>query len=158
MEARALTSILGYTWFGADLSPHARERLAAVGRVVDLPAGAVVVQEGKPCEAMGVVLDGRVALRLAVPGLGDRTILTVESGDVFGWSAAFAAPTATSTCVTTTPTTAILFEREGLLAALEADPVLGAAVYRRLLGALSRRLSATRMQLLDLYRTAVEPW
>ncbi len=158
MEARSLTMLLGDTWFGAELPPGALARLSTVGRIVELPAEHVVVEEGTPCAAMGIVLEGRIALRLALPGLGDRTILTVEPGDVFGWSAVLGLPLSTSTGVTTEPTTAILFARDGLRAALDADAELGAVVYRRLLGCVSRRLSATRMQLLDVYRGADPAW
>jgi len=156
MEARSLTMLLGATWFGADLPPGARARLSVVGRVVDLPAGTTVIREGVACDAMGIVLSGRIALRLPLPGQPDRTILTVEPGDVFGWSAVLGLPLSTSTCVTTSSSTVILFERDRLRDALDADPELAAAVYRRLLGCVSRRLSATRMQLLDLYRAADE--
>jgi CRP-like cAMP-binding protein len=157
MEARALTMLLGDTWFGAALPGGARARLAAVGRVVHYPGDAIVITEGRPCDAMGIVVDGRIALRLGVPGTPNRTILTVEPGDVFGWSAVLDSPIATLTCVTTEPTQAVVFDREGLRAALDVDNELAAAVYRRLLGSVTRRLSATRLQLLDVYRTA-EPW
>jgi hypothetical protein len=52
----------------------------------------------------------------------------------------------------------MLFERSALLAALEAEPRLAAAVYRRVLEAVARRLQWTRLQLLDLYRVGNEPW
>lgn len=157
MEAQALTMLLGDTWFGAELPVGARARLANVGRIVHYAADTVVIAEGRPCDAMGVVVDGRIALRLSVPGTPDRTILTVEPGDVFGWSAVLDSPIATSSCVTTEPTDAVVFERLGLREALDADHELAAAVYRRLLGSVVRRLTATRLQLLDVYRAA-EPW
>jgi CRP/FNR family transcriptional regulator, cyclic AMP receptor protein len=158
MEANAMTALLGYTWFGWDLVPGVRARLATAARVERLPAGSVLVHEGRSCESLGVVVDGRVALRLAVPGQPDRTILTLEPGDVFGWSAVLSTPVATATCVTAAETTAILFDRAALLAVLEGDHEVAAAVYRRLLSAVASRLSATRMQLLDLYRVAEQAW
>jgi len=158
MDVNTVTALLGYTWFGWDLAPEVRARLATAGRVERLPAGCVVIQEGRPCEILGIVVDGRVALRLAVPGQPDRTILTLESGDVFGWSAVLSTPMSTATCVTTAETTAILFDRATLLGVLDADDEVAAAVYRRLLSAVASRLSATRMQLLDLYRVAERAW
>jgi CRP-like cAMP-binding protein len=158
MDASTTTALLGNTWFGWDLVPHVRARLATAARVERLPAGCVVVHEGRPCDVLGIVVDGRVALRLAVPGQPDRTMLTLEPGDVFGWSAVLSTPTATATCMTTAETTAILFDRTALLDVLDHDDEVAAAVYRRLLGAVASRLSATRMQLLDLYRVAEQPW
>jgi hypothetical protein len=45
-----------------------------------------------------------------------------------------------------------------LSVALAADPELAAVIYHRLLVVVARRLSATRVQLLDLYRAAATPW
>ncbi len=158
MKTTTLTELLGDTWFGADLSVRTRARLAAVGRVVDLPDGAIVVQEGLPCEDMGIVVRGRIALRVEVPGAHDRTILTVEPGDVFGWSAVMPPGISTSTCVAVGPTEVALFNGVDLRLALAIDDELASVVYQRLLACVIRRLLATRVQLLDLYRPGNEPW
>ena len=152
------SALLGRTWFAADMPADVCERMAAIGDVTDCPRGTIVVQEGAPCRSLGVVVSGRIALRLAVPGVGERTIITVDEGDVFGWSALLPGSLATSTGVTLVPTQVFLFERERLAAALAADAELAAAVYPRVLLAVVRRLSATRLQLLDLYRAGYEPW
>jgi CRP-like cAMP-binding protein len=153
-----LCALLTQTWFAADMPPDICQRMADIGELKDYPAGATVLQEGIPCRALGVVLSGRIALRLAIPGVGDRTIITVDDGDLFGWSALLPDAGATSTGVTLVPTRALLFEREQLAAALAADPVLAAAIYPRVLVAVARRLAATRLQLLDVYRAGQEPW
>jgi CRP-like cAMP-binding protein len=158
METSALTALLGDTWFGANLPPGTRARVAVFGRFVEIPEGSVVVREGRPCQSLGVVIDGRIALRLGLPGGEDRTILTVEAGDVFGWSAVLPPAISTSTGVAVAPSTAILFDGDELRAALALDCELAAAVYQRLLVSVARRLTATRIQLLDLYRSGTEPW
>ena len=94
---------------------------------------------------------GRVALRTLVPERGDVTILTVEPGDVFGWSAVVPPYRVTSTAIAIEPVEAIAFDGRPLRAALREDPVLAQALYPRLLVAVSRRLNATRTQLLDLF-------
>ena len=63
METSGLTALLGDTWFGATLPVTARARLAAVGTIVDLREGTVVIREGLLCEVLGIVLDGRIAIR-----------------------------------------------------------------------------------------------
>lgn len=158
MANPSMTDLLGDTWFGSNLATDTRERLAALGAVIDIPEGSVVVQEGSPCLALGVVVSGRIALRLALPGGGDRTILTVDPGDVFGWSAVLPPAIATSTGVAVAPSQAILFEGEALRTAMATDCELAAAVYQRLLVSVVRRLDATRVQLLDPYRSGYEPW
>ena len=152
------TDLLERTQFAVGMPPGVPEALAAIGKVGDHEEGAVLVRAGAPCPALGVIVSGRIAIRPPIPGLGRRTILTLEDGDIFGWSAVLAGSTATSDAVAVAPTRVILFERAALTAALEADPRLAAAVYERVLSAVARRLQSTRMQLLDLYRAGDEPW
>ena len=152
-----MSSLLGRTWFAEDLPPAALARLATLGELVDIPEGSLVVQEGAVCRSLGVLIEGRIALRLRHPGIADRTILTIEAGDVYGWSAVLSPSIATSTGIATTPGRAIVFDGERLLAALAEDCELGAVVYQRLLAGVARRLVATRLQLLDIYR-GPDPW
>src|SRR3990172_7016350 len=78
---------LSASWFGAGLSPEAVARLAGIAELRDVPTGTELTKEGHITEAFSVVLSGRVALRMLVPERGMVTILTVEPGDVIGWSA-----------------------------------------------------------------------
>jgi CRP-like cAMP-binding protein len=158
MEGTSVMALLGRTWFAADMLDETRIRLAGLATLADIPEGAHVVQEGLPCQAMGILVSGRIALRMGLPGGEVRTILTVDPGDVFGWSAILQPPIATSTGIAVVPSQAILIDGERLRSAMEVDCGLAAAVYRRLLVAVSRRLTATRVQLLDLYRAGLEPW
>jgi CRP-like cAMP-binding protein len=52
-----------------------------------------------------------------------------------------------------TPVSALAFEGEQLLASFKADPTFGLALMLRLMGVVSERLRATRVQLVDLYST-----
>jgi CRP-like cAMP-binding protein len=158
VTANDLTALLAATWFARDLSPRAREHLAPLASVIDIPVGTTVVREGDVCHSIGVVISGRVALRLRLPGGDDRTILTVDPGDVFGWSAVLPPSIATASAVAIVPTQAVMFDGERLLTAFATDRDLAAAIYSRLLVSVVRRLGATRTQLLDLYRAGSEPW
>ncbi len=100
---------------------------------------------------MGILISGRLALRTLVPERGPVTILSVEPGDIFGWSAVLAATKAQSTVVATEPSKALVIEGATLRAALKEDHALAASLYPRVLSAVGRRLRATRLQLLDLF-------
>jgi CRP/FNR family transcriptional regulator, cyclic AMP receptor protein len=126
-------------------------RLASIGFYRDLLPGATVLSEGQPARHLGVVIDGRLAVRTRVPGHPDATVMTLDAGDIFGWSAVLDSG-ATATIVALGDARVMLIEREALLEMLSADPLLAAAVYRRLLEVVEDRLAATRMQMLDLYR------
>ncbi len=155
---------LSSSWFGAGLSPEAVTRLAAIGEVHDLAPGDLIVAEGQVAESLGIVLSGRVALRMLVPERGMVTILTVEPGDVVGWSAVVPPYRGTDDAVAIEPVRLLKFPGEPLRLLLRADATLAASLYPRLLMAVGRRLAATRLQLLDLFareewvRAEARPW
>ena len=153
-----LCAFLTETWFAADMPEAICERLSAIATLKEYPAGTTVVSEGTACRELGVILSGRIALRLTLPGVGEQTILTIDDGDLFGWSALLPESIATSTGVTLVPTTALVFESEPLMRLLAEDPEVASAIYPRVLVAVTRRLQATRTQLLDLYRAGHDPW
>lgn len=157
---RSVATELGTGWFGAGLSPHALNRLVECAATRSYATGDVLMREGDDTHPFGIVTSGRVALRLLVPERGAITILTVEPGDLVGWSALVAPYRATSTAVAVEPTGLLEFDAPALRRVLREDSALAATVYPRILEAVSRRLNATRHQLLDLYTQQAEraPW
>ena len=160
----AIVAALNSTWFGAGLPPETQARLAAMGHIRSIPVGAELLREGDIAQEFGVLLSGRIALRMLVPERGMVTILTVEPGDVIGWSAIVPPNRATLTVVAIEPIEALMFDGNELRAALRADHALAATIYPRVLQVVSRRLTATRLQLLDLFareefaREALRAW
>jgi CRP/FNR family transcriptional regulator, cyclic AMP receptor protein len=155
---------LSSSWFGAGLSPEATSRLASIAELRDVPGGAELTREGELTHALAIVITGRVALRMLVPERGMITILTVEPGDVVGWSAIVPPHRATATSIAIEPARLLELPGEALRAMLRADHALAASVYPRVLQAVGRRLAATRLQLLDLFareewgRREIQPW
>lgn len=158
-----LRQAIGATWFGAGIPAPSLERLAALGRVRDVAPGELLLVEGSPTTELALVLSGRVGVTEREPGRGEVTLMTVEPGDIVGWSVLLRHLAATATVRVIEPTRLVGFPGDDLRAALAADPVLSAAVYHQALDAVSRRLLATRHQLLDLGQALVasigsEPW
>jgi CRP/FNR family cyclic AMP-dependent transcriptional regulator len=153
---------LDRSWFGAALAPDTQVRLAELASVVRLPANGILFAEGEPCRTFAIVLSGRVALRMLVPERGNVTILTVETGDVLGWSALVPPHRSTATAVAVEPVALLAFDAERLRERLRIDHALATSLYPRVLQAASRRLIATRLQLLDLFAAnqpaEVVPW
>ena len=154
---------LDQTWFGAALGPETQARLAGHRADRTRAGGTVLLREGEPTDDMSIVMTGRVALRMLVPERGMVTILTVEPGDVVGWSALLS------------PHRATCRRRRGrghrapgastvtdLRAMLRADHALAANVYPRVLQAVARRLAATRVPAARPLRQGivaeVNPW
>jgi CRP/FNR family cyclic AMP-dependent transcriptional regulator len=156
MEAATVIQALAVTPFTAGLAPSERRRLAELGTLRLAGPGEVILREGEETREFGIVRSGRLALRLLVPGRGAITILTVEPGDLFGWSAIVPPYRSTSTVVSVGQTESIVFEASALREALARDDDLAIALYPRLLRTIARRLEATRGQLLDLFGTGSE--
>ncbi len=155
---------INHSWFGASLPSETQARLATLARQERVEPGTILFREGEPTGTFSIVLRGRVALRMLVPERGMVTILTVERGDVLGWSAIVPPHRATSTGIAIEPVELLAFDGEQLRDALRSDTALGASLYPRLLHAVGRRLAATRLQLLDLFakdgfgRSEIAPW
>jgi len=157
--SRSLDEKLAAAWLTQGVRPHTNEAFQALAELREIPAGNVLFREGEPSDFLGVVLAGRIALRMRVPERGLVTILTVEPGDVVGWSAVVPPYRATSTAISFADTEIAYFEGTALRAALDDDDSLAAEFYPLVLRAVARRLEGTRLQLLDLFSQRwVEPW
>ena len=150
-ENVSVIAMLNHTWFGSELSPETQERLASLGSLITYEPEEVILHEGDVVTQMGILISGRLALRTLVPERGPVTILSVEQGDLFGWSAILPDTAAQSTVVAIEPSKALVIDGATLRAALKADHGLAASLYPRVLQAVARRLRATRLQLLDLF-------
>jgi CRP-like cAMP-binding protein len=131
------------------LSPASRRRLAAIGRDERPVAGVHLMREGRPTRDLGLIVEGQLAVRDSVGG-ADITLMTLEPGDVFGWSVVLDG-VSTASIVALENARVLLFERNALLSAIAADQTLAVAVLRRLLEAVASRLDATRLLMRDVY-------
>lgn len=141
------------------LSPAARERLAAIAGHATYETGELVLRDGLPTPFLGIVESGRLGLRLSVPERGNQTVVTIERGELVGWSAVVPPYRATAEAVALEPTRIQTYDAEGLRAALAADHELAAELLPILLTCVSDRLTTSWSQLLDLFaRGPAEPW
>ena len=132
-----------------NLTATSRRLLAAIARDARPASGTYLMREGRPTLDLGLVVEGRLAVRDRV-GPDDVTLMTLEAGDVFGWSAVLDG-VSTASIVALDGARVLLFERAALLSALAADPQLAVVLYRRLLEAVASRLDATRLLMRDVY-------
>ncbi|MES2210285.1 MAG: cyclic nucleotide-binding domain-containing protein [Chloroflexota bacterium] len=136
-----------------------RDRLAAVVARLDLDAGVTFMHEGETTDFLAIVVEGRVGLQMRVPERGAITILTLDPGDIVGWSAIVAPYRATTSASTLEPTELAIVEAETLRDLLAHDPELAAALLPLVLDTVVARLAATRVQLLDLFQgRETDPW
>jgi CRP-like cAMP-binding protein len=132
-----------------DLPPSSRGRLREIIRDERPAPGTFLMREGRLTRDLGVIVEGRLAVRDRI-GSDDVTLLTLDPGDIFGWSAVLDG-VSTASIVALDGARVLLFAREPLLSVLDVDPGLAAVVYRRLLEAVASRLDATRLLMRDVY-------
>jgi len=151
MEATGPVDVLRASPFTAGLGGGERRRLSSFARIVTAGTDEVLIREGEATPWLGILVSGRVALRMRLPGRPPITVMTVEPGDIVGWSAVLAPYRATSTVIAVEPTELIALDSAPLRLALESDEDLAAALYPRILRSVTRRLEGTRLQLLDVF-------
>jgi CRP-like cAMP-binding protein len=128
------------------------QHLAALAVVKDVPAGAVVFREGEASTHVYLPLEGRVALEIRGPR-GMVRLHTVGTGELLGWSPLLGpAGPMTATARALGPCRLLALHAPQLLALAEHNPKLGMELLRRTALALARRLDATRLHLLDVFR------
>lgn len=135
------------------LDEEAAARLAGDATVVEVAPGTRFASEGEQADGVYVVAEGSIQLAIH-QRQSDLTVATLCGGELLGWSWAvdphrwtFDVSSAGGARLIRVPTASL----EGLV---EDDPVAGVALYRTMVGVLSRRLRDTRVQLLDLHGSA----
>jgi CRP-like cAMP-binding protein len=131
--------------------------LVPAARLVSMPAGRRIFEDGGIAQGFWLIRSGSVALDLQVPGEGQLVIETLGMGEVLGWSWQLPRYRWALGAVAVQPTEAFQFDGPAARALCDADPRLGYELTRRFLDVASNRLQATRNRLLDRYVPA-RPW
>ena len=126
-------------------------RLGRIAHARAYAASEVLFSEGTEHPEFHVVVEGHVRLDMFVPRRGRVPILTAGPGDVLAWSALAGNSIMTSTAVALEAVRTVAFPSDQLQRLCETEHDIGYHVMRQLASALSRRLLATRLQLLDLF-------
>jgi CRP/FNR family transcriptional regulator, cyclic AMP receptor protein len=98
-----------------------------------------------------LVRHGRVALEMHVPQRGAVRILTTGPGEMVGWSALLDQGRMTTSALATEDTELVVVPADRLKELCESNSKFGYHLMKRMADALSKRLVATRLQLLDLF-------
>ena len=127
------------------LSPEYVRRIAQAARLEERLADTVLFREGESCPSVYLVLRGRVALEVGVPGRGAVSVQTVEPGELLGWSPLLRLGPMTATARTLSRCRLAVLDAAQLLALGEHEPRFGVEFLRRTAVAVARRLIAARL-------------
>lgn len=154
MDANQLQYVLEELHFSANMPREVLDQLAASSSVHHVSAGAAIFREGTKSDNLYLVSSGRLALEMNVPGRGAVRILTVGAGEMAGWSALLEHGRMTASAVAVEDTVLVVAPADKLRELCEANREFGYHLMRQMADALSKRLVATRLQLLDLFADA----
>lgn len=143
-------------WF-QQLPDEHMDLLVGLSHVVEFPRGKDLFKEGEPEDYLYIVLNGRVAIEIFVPGQGRISIYTAEPTEVVGWSSVTPVVlkrTASARAVLDSRLIAI--EAPALRQLCEQDCGLGCTIFRHIANVAAQRLLMTRLQLLDIFTHPAE--
>jgi len=146
-----ILELLSTTPFLRELCPGDLDKVAEIASSRSVSAGTVLYQEGDVCETLYLVSSGLVALDMCMPRQGCTRILTIGLGEIIGWSALFADATMAVRASVLQDGTLVALPAAELRQLCDDDHDIGYAIMQQVSVALSRRLLATRLQLLDMF-------
>ncbi len=127
-------------------------QLAQVAKCRTLPAGTVLFAEGDEHSKIYLVTSGSLHLQMNRNQAGKQTLLSVGVGELLAWSAIVGPGTMTASAIAAEQSRVLELPVSELQQLFENDPRLGYHFLKIVARALSQRLLATRLQLLDLLR------
>jgi len=151
MKANQLKEVLMQLRFTAGLSEGDQQKLAAIARLQKVQTGETLFTEGSEHKDLYVICRGRVEICMTIPARGCLPVLTLETGDLVGWSTVLQQGEMTATVAAIEETEVIAINAEALRALCDDDHDIGYRIMERVARALSQRLVACRLQVLDMY-------
>ena len=139
-----------------DCGPSGLETLARLAQPRAYAADEWLLRQGETSFGIAFPLTGLVSIELHVPNRGAVPLLTVGPGELLGWSGLLEASHSMASARALPPTSVLWLPARPLREACAANPQLGYQLSQGVLRAVAARLTATRLQLLDLYGGAAQ--
>ncbi len=136
--------------FARELHEAHLDQLVSLARVIHIKKNEILFREGEQNSQFYLIVEGPVALEINLP----RRMLQVQRlgpGDGLGWSAALVGRGKYFQARALDDVEALVFEGSEVLEACKKDPEFGFNFMMRLLDVVSKRMQATRMQLVDMH-------
>jgi CRP-like cAMP-binding protein len=150
MSAATLLAVLKQHPFVEEFQPEHIDRLRSLAREVAFERDQVIFREGDDTHDFYLIVSGRISLEMQEPDHVLR-VHTLGAGDELGWSSILMGRGKYFQARALEPVQALAFDGGQLLEACRADKAFGFAFMYRMLGVVSERLQATRLQLHDMH-------
>jgi CRP/FNR family transcriptional regulator, cyclic AMP receptor protein len=152
MTEQAVLGAFASHAFLSSLNEGHRKLLASGARPFAAAPGEMLAREGETAKSFYLIQAGHVALDLHTPGRGVVSILTVEPGEIVGWSWLVPPHRWQFDCRVVDQVQGLAFGGQWLREKCDQDHELGYHLLKQLVTVIANRLAATRLQLLDIYK------
>ncbi|MFO7675866.1 MAG: Crp/Fnr family transcriptional regulator [bacterium] len=133
----------------AGLADEQLDRIAALGKIRQVKAGSMIDVQGEPAEKFYILMQGRVAVVLAIDfGVSKNSyiVLTVGPGEMFAWSGMVGNRKYTAGGEAQIDSTVVEFTSSELVAAFEVDYELGYRWMRAVAKTIASRMRHMQLQ------------
>lgn len=151
MNPRSIDELLSEHPFFDGMQPEWLELVAGCGVNVAYPPGATIAREGDEADEFFAVRRGRVAVEIFRSGSGPLIIQTLGPGAILGWSWLLPPHRWMFDIRALENTRAVKFDGTCLRTKCDELPAMGYEFMKRFAVVMTEQLSATRLQLLDVY-------
>ncbi|MFN6128879.1 MAG: Crp/Fnr family transcriptional regulator [Planctomycetota bacterium] len=153
-QPQTIAHQLAGTVIGKYLSEDQIQKIVDAAQIIQIDAGQFLFREGQANPYLYVMLEGQVDLVMQVRNRGSQRILSLGQGDLVAWSALLGSGAMTCSALCVRPARLAAIDARMILDRMEKDHEFGYHFMRLLSMALAHRLTATRLQLLDLFAPA----
>ncbi|HEY5789397.1 MAG TPA: cyclic nucleotide-binding domain-containing protein [Gammaproteobacteria bacterium] len=137
--------------FFAGMDEGPRKYIAGCGWNEVFHAGDYLFRAGQPADKFFLIRHGTVAIELHVPGREPLVVETLQDGDIAGWSWLVPPHKWSNDARASTLVRAISLDGRCLRGKCDEDHSVGYEIFKRFIPVIADRLSAVRMQLVDVY-------
>lgn len=151
----AKLDIIRENYLFRELSPAQLEKVATTSQEKAYEAGQFIFKEGDQAKSLYILEDGKVLLEMRIAPYPQRApspsavIDVVGKGETFGWSALVPPHIFTLSASTAEKCRVIIIDGGKLTELMDADPVMGYEVVKRLAKIISNRLKRSREMLMS---------
>jgi CRP-like cAMP-binding protein len=135
-----------------NLPEQHRKLLAKAAQPFKAGPGEYLLKEGQEATTFYLIQAGHVSIDLHLSPQGVQTIQTLGPGDAVGWSWIVPPHRWQFDARAIEPVEGLRFDAAWLREQCEQDHTLGFAVLKEMLKVVASRLSASRLQRIDVYR------
>lgn len=137
--------------FFKDIPTGPMKEICSTAEIFPFEADEKLFSTGENADRLYIVLEGRIALQVAVPGREPMTIQTLEPDEVLGWSWLVPPFTWHFDARAVVSSQVIAIDGKTLRKrALEEDIQLGFVLYQRLLPVITQRLGSQQLQIVNI--------